>query len=303
MYIITGSSGMIGTALSELCLKKGLSFKGIDRRRNAWKKNINERTLAWDLIKPFNARIGETPDALIHLAANARVFKLVENPRLAFENFSTIFNALEIARRNDIGKFFFASSREVYGNAQQASFSEENAVIGDCESAYAASKIAGEALTAAYSKCYGIKYVIYRFSNVYGRYDISDRVIPKFIERARHGKPLTVYGRDKLLDFTYIDDAIEMIQLAMERFGKVSGKTYNVGTGRGTRLLDLAQMLKEKIGSRSEIIVESNRAGEVSKYIANITRLKSTFGAYPKTGIEEGLNRSLRWYLGRRMTT
>ncbi len=92
------------------------------------------------------------------------------------------------------------TSREVYGNSKQIVHSENEAYVRKCESPYTASKIGGEALVHAYHQCYGINFIITRFSNVYGMYDDSDRVIPLFIKLTNGNKDLVIYGKEKYMD-------------------------------------------------------------------------------------------------------
>ena len=115
----------------------------------------------------------------------------------------------------------FSSSREVYGNSDKVIHNEDEAYVKNCESPYTASKVGGEALVHSYQQCYDIDFVIFRFSNVYGMYDGSDRVIPLFIERAKQGNDLLVFGKEKLLDFTYIDDCVGGVILGIKNFGKI----------------------------------------------------------------------------------
>ncbi len=296
MFLITGSSGMIGTALCESLLKDGKGIVGVDKRRNGWNDAVQKGTVIWDLQKPLNA-LGKDVEAIIHLAANARVWELVKNPGMAFENMQSTYNTLEYARTHGIKQVFFSSSREVYGNIGTGMIKEGLADFTNCESPYAASKILGEALIESYKVCYGIDYLIFRLSNVYGKYDVSDRIIPLFVKKAMANEDLVVYGGDKVLDFTYIDDAVMMIRNGMDNFSKVKNKVYNVGTGKGTGLVELANAIKQKTGSKSNIIIEKERPGEVTKYIADVTRLREAFGVWPAIGIDKGLEASVPWLM------
>ena len=123
---------------------------------------------------------------------------------------------LEFCRHNDL-PLIFSSSREVYGDIHHYITEETQADFSFTESPYSASKISGEALIYSYARCYGVRYLVFRFSNVYGRYDADiermERVIPLFIRRISRGQPVRVFGKDKVLDFTYIDDCVDGIML------------------------------------------------------------------------------------------
>lgn len=296
--LITGSSGTIGTRLFERLLNEGHDVTGLDRRPNKWKKEMDAKTLRVDLLdKEAIMKVDGGYDAVIHLAANALVYSLVLRPDLAMENVTTTSNVLEYARAKGIGRVLYASSREVYGNLKgKTPVCEADMLIENCESPYAASKVAGEALVHSYSVCYGMRHVICRFSNVYGMYDDSDRVVPKWIRQMAKDEDVTVFGREKTLDFTYIDDCVDGLARIVERFDSVSGETFNLAFGKDERLEDVARMLKGIMKSKSEIRLGDIRPGEVWKYRADNSKAKRLLGYMPKTGINDGLKKAVSWY-------
>jgi UDP-glucose 4-epimerase len=294
--LITGSSGTVGTALAESLLERGFEVTGADVVANRWSDVVNERTHVVDLGN--QSAFDDLPtnvDLVVHLAANARVHKLVEQPSRAKENFDTTFNVLEYARKVD-ANFLFSSSREVYGNNGKVIYDETDTYVDECESPYTASKIGGEALVKSYDVCYGMDTTIVRFSNVYGRYDASDRVIPLFMAQASRGEDLTVYGDDKVLDFTYIDDCVDGVVSVIEQFNKTSGTTFNIASGRGTSLVELAEGIVKATDSDVSIEVEPNRTGEVSRYVADISKANQVLGYEPSYTIGEGLDATVEWY-------
>ena len=298
--LITGSSGTIGTRLCEKLLADGHDVTGLDWVENKWNPEIQKKTTIIDLRKSEDIKALKLPskiDAIVHLAANARVYELVEHPERALDNFITLFNTLELARRMGINKFIFASSREGYGNLSADTLSEDLVRIENCESPYTASKVGGEALVHAYTRCYGIDHIIFRFSNVYGMYDDSVRVVPLFIRLARKNEPMTVFGKEKCLDFTYIDDTVNGIMLGIKKFEKAKNDTYNLAYGEGTTLVHLAERIIELIKSTSTFTVGEPRTGEVVRYVADISKAKKVLGYEPKTGFEEGIKKSVEWYL------
>ena len=296
--LVTGSSGTIGTALCERLMKDGHEIVCVDWRENIWNKEINSKTIDVDLRdkeKVFT-HLPKDIDMIIHFAANARVFNLIVDPTLAMDNIKTTFNMLEFARKNNIKKFLFSSSREVYGNMLKITRSEDEVCLENCESPYTASKITGEALIYAYQKCYDLDYIVVRFSNVYGKYDNSDRVVPLFIRQCKKGEDLKVFGRDKFLDFTYISDAIDAIILCIEKFEDGKNNTYNIASEESASIVRVAEFIKNKLQSDNEIIIEGNRTGEVVKYVADITKIKSKLGYKPKVGVDAGIMKSIDWY-------
>ena len=296
--LVTGSSGTIGTRLCEKFLENGFEVVGVDYRPNEWSEKIQSITIDIDLRNKDDV-INKLPkdfDVVIHLAANARVYNLVVDTSLARDNFDTIYNVLEFTRINKIKKFMFSSSREVYGNSQKILYREDESYVFNCESPYTASKIAGEALVHSYQQCYGINFVIFRFSNVYGMYDNSDRVIPLFYKLCENGRNLIVFGEEKLLDFTYIEDAITGILQCIKKFDKAQNEVFNIAYGQGTTILELAQLFKELLQTNNKITIKDNRPGEVVKYIADISKATEKIGYEPQTPIIEGLKKTINWY-------
>ncbi len=306
--LITGSSGQIGTNLALRLLADGHSVFGVDRRVNPWTDAFP--TLLQDLAAPqreFRGGIGGAPyppcDIVAHLAANAKVYDLVEQPHRALENINLTFNVLEYCRANGL-PIVFSSSREVYGDIRRYLTEEHRADFSYTESPYSASKIAGEALIYSYARCYGVRYLVFRFSNVYGRYDTDiermERVIPLFIRRLSRGEPVTVYGREKVLDFTYVDDCVDGIVRGMQRLlaGEVVNRTINLAYGQGNSLVRLAELIGEALGVQPEIIVEPvKRPGEVTYYVADITLARELLGFTPRVPLEEGVRRAVAWSL------
>jgi len=298
--LVTGSSGTIGTRLCEKLLEENYEIVGVDLKPNKWNDKINELTIIGDLRnKQTFENLPKNVDLVIHLAANARVYNLIVEPSLARDNFEILFNTLEFCRKKNIKRFVFASSREVYGNSKQVVYSENEAYVRNCESPYTASKIGGEALVHAYHQCYGINFIIIRFSNVYGIYDDSNRVIPLFIKLTKENKDLVVYGKEKLLDFTYIDDAISGVLRCAENFDQVKNETFNVSSSKAISIIELARLIQKYMNSKNKIVIKENRAGEVMKFIADISKAKKKFSYEPKITIDEGVRKSIQWYTER----
>ena len=195
--LITGSSGQIGTNLGLRLLADGHDVFGVDKRQNAWTDAFP--TLLQDLAghyPAFRGGIGgvEYPevDLVVHLAAHAKVHQLVREPHRALENAIMTFNVLEYARGLGL-PLVFSSTREVYGDVHRfEEYAEEAADFAYTESPYSASKITSEAFIYSYARCYGLDYLVFRFSNVYGRYDNDlwrmERVLPLFMHQLSRGE-------------------------------------------------------------------------------------------------------------------
>lgn len=306
--LITGSSGQIGTNLALHLLERGHSAFGIDIRANPWTDAFP--TLLQDLsvrYNDFSQGIGHVayPDSLdvvIHFAAHAKVHDLVRQPDRALENITMTFNVLEFCRHHNL-PVIFSSTREVYGDIRHYITEESHADFVFTESPYSASKIAGEALVYSYARCYDLNYLIFRFSNVYGRYDNDIermlRVVPYFIRQIHRREPIPVYGEDKLLDFTYIDDCIEGVMRGIDLLlnGNEVNHTINLAYGQGNSLIAMAQHIGESFGITPEIVIKPIRKGEITRYIANIGKARALLGYDPQTPLPEGIRKSVQWNL------
>src|SRR3989344_5534947 len=272
--LLTGSSGQIGTNLALKLIQQGHQVQGIDKRKNTWTDKIP--TIILDLshrFTSFDKGFGEhhipfTPDLVVHFAANAKVHELVKHPDRAMDNITDTFNVLEYCRHHK-RPIIFSSSREVYGDIKRFVTDEKQADFLYTESPYSASKIAGEALVYSYAKCYGIPYIVFRFSNVYGRYDNDiermERVIPLFIRKIAAGEPITIYGKDKTLDFTYVDDCVDGIFRGIKELvsGRVKNETINLAYGEGRTLVEMAELIGKALEKKPDITIEPPRVGEV----------------------------------------
>ncbi|MCG2693888.1 NAD-dependent epimerase/dehydratase family protein [Candidatus Parcubacteria bacterium] len=311
--LITGSSGEIGTNLALKLAKMGHRVTGVDKRLNVWTNAFPH--ILQDLsqkYKNFKGGIGYTKypddiDLVVHLAANAKVHELVEHPLRALDNITVTFNVLEFCRQSNL-PIIYASSREVYADIQRYTTNEEQSNFRYTESPYSASKISGEALIYSYAKCYDLPYIVFRFSNVYGRYDCDiermERVIPLFIKKIENGEEIRIFGKDKSLDFTYVDDCIAGIVSGVEKLksGEVKNKTINLAYGEGNTLVKMAEYIGEALGKKVDMKFEDSKVGEVTHYVADIGKARELLGYNPQTALKEGIGKTVEWWLkeGRR---
>ncbi len=304
--LITGSSGQIGSNLGTYLQENGHYVFGVDKRRNGWTDKIE--TLYQDLSMPyrdFEVGIGnvEYPadlDAVVHFAAHAKVHELVVNPQRALENITMTFNVLEFCRKHNL-PIIFSSSREVYGDIHRYITEESYADFAFTESPYSASKISGEALVYSYAQCYGLRYLVFRFSNVYGRFDNDIermlRVIPHFINQIKQGNQITVYGEEKVLDFTYIDDCVAGVSRGLARLvaGEIQNHTINLAYGQGNSLVNMARFIGEELGVKPNMKIEPARVGEVTHYVANIGKARALLDYLPQNSLRQGIAKSVAW--------
>jgi len=301
--LITGSSGQIGTNLALTLLRRGDTVLGVDNRPNPWSEAFE--TSLVDLVDAGRGTRGwippMRPDAIVHLAAHAKVFELVKQPHKAMENVEMTFAVLEVARALNV-PVLFGSSREVYGDIFRHVTDESMADFVVAESPYSASKIAGEAFFYSYSRCYQLPHLVFRFSNVYGRYDNDlerlERVIPLFVRKISRGEPIVVYGRDKMLDFTYVDDCVSGIVAGIDTLvaRQVVNQTFNLAYGQGQTLFDLVNLIELATGKRAEVRYEEPQTGEVTRYVADISRARQLLGYRPQVPLTLGIARYVQWW-------
>jgi UDP-glucose 4-epimerase len=116
------------------------------------------------------------------------------------------------------------------------------------------------------------------------------------IRKMKNKEGITIFGKDKLLDFTYIDDCVSGIIKCIENFSATKNNVFNIASGKGSKLIDVARIIKEKMNSESQIIIDKNRPGEVVRYIADISKAKKILGYKPSVDLKRGLELSIDWY-------
>lgn len=302
--VITGSSGQIGSNLAVHCLESGHQVIGIDFRRNEWTDAFE--SVLMDLTQSSASTSlaslsgWQRPDVVVHLAAHAKVHELVLDPQRALANMVMTHNVLEYCRRAEV-PIVFSSSREVYGDIEQHCAREEDADFASCESPYSASKIACEALIYSYARCYDLPFLVCRLSNVYGRYD-SDlhrmaRVVPWFIHQIFNDEPITVFGPEKVLDFTYVDDCVAALMSGIERLGdgRIKNETVNVASGVGHSLQELAGYVASFAGKEPQVVLAPARTGEIIRYVGNLEKARVLLGFHPKTTLQDGIRHAIAW--------
>ncbi len=299
--LITGSSGQIGTNVGLALMKRGDKVLGIDKRANTWTDKIETVTLDLTQASFDDLPDGKSFDAVLHFAANAKVFELVEYPERAMDNITMLFNTLNYCRLNQI-PIIFSSSREVYGDIHQHVTDEASADFVVAESPYSASKIAGEAMVYSFAQCYGLPFLVFRFSNVYGRFDNDrermERVIPLFIERIAKDEPIVVFGKEKVLDFTYVDDCVAGVIAGLDALsqGRVASETINLANGAGSTLVDVVNIVSLALGKTANATYEPSRPGEVTRYVADISKARKLLNYDPQTPLSSGLIKTIDWW-------
>jgi nucleoside-diphosphate-sugar epimerase len=267
--VLTGHMGLIGHFL-----KRKIVAEGYDVVTEL------DRTVGSELSSLSGLIIDKKIDLMIHSAAHCKINESISNPEKTFnDNVLGVFHVLEFCRANKIPKIvFFSSSR----------------ILSPEKNPYTASKVYGEELCKSYCRCYGIEYVIIRPSTVYGPFwDKTERLIHKFIVNALGNKSLEIFGNPetKTLDFTYIDDFIDGVMIAMKK----KNKEFDISGGGEYNVYKLAQFIISETESSGKIVVYPKEIEQPQQVSLDLGAIRS-LGYRPRFSVEEGVRKTIEWY-------
>jgi len=332
-WLITGGCGFIGTSLiRRLVEEKGHNIRVIDNLTTGKRidldaicnytetdqlnrsfdftidtsdnNDISVELVVGDILDEGLAlTVAKDADVIVHLAANTGVGPSVEDPRSdCYANVIGTLNYLEAARFNKVKRFVFASSGAPAGEVEPPIHEE---LPPHPVSPYGASKLAGEGYCSAYARSYGVETVALRFGNVYGPGSVhKNSVVAKFIHCALEGKSLEIYGDgSQTRDFIYIDDLVEAI-LHAATVPEIGGETFQIATSTETTVGEMTEQLVRslvKLGFEGIHIVNAeNRVGDVKRNYSDTTKAKKVLGWQPATILEEGLVKTIEYFLNRK---
>lgn len=301
--LVTGGAGFIGSHLTDRLLAVGHDVRVLDNLSSGTRANLPAHARL-NFIHGDIRDVGQVEqavrgmDAIFHLAAVASVQASVDDPVATHgANFVGTLNLLEAARRQRVARFIYASSAAVYGDLADLPVREDS--FPRPLSPYAADKLAGEYYLAFYARAYGTHATAFRFFNIYGpRQDPSSPysgVISIFVERARAGQPVTIFGDGKQTrDFVYVADLIEILlrTLADER---AVGQSMNVGRGVQCSLLEMLDELERLQGRPIPRRHEPARVGDIRHSCADVAQLRRILAYVPETPIGVGLSRLVNY--------
>lgn len=313
--LITGGAGFIGSNLCEYFLSQGHSVVCLDNFATGHRHNLkaflgNEKfTLIEGDIRTIEdcQKAVEGVEFVLHQAALGSVPRSINDPITTNDvNVSGFLNMLVASRDAGVKRFVYAASSSTYGDSE--SLPKVENVIGKPLSPYAITKYVNELYAEIFSKTYGLETIGLRYFNVFGRKQDPNgayaAVIPKFVmQLMKHESPVINGDGNYSRDFTYIDNVIQMNDLAIKTQNPEAINTvYNTAYGDRNTLNDLVGYLKKYLATfdasieNVPIIYGPNRAGDIPHSLASIEKAKELLNYDPKFSIEEGLKEAVKWY-------
>ena len=316
--IVTGAAGFIGMHVAERLLDQGETVVGVDdfnayydpalkaARAARLETRAGFRMVRLDIAdaEALQALVAaEGARRMVHLAAQAGVRHSIDQP-FAYErsNLAGHLSVLEACRRSPgFEHLVYASSSSVYGQRPLGTTGfREDEPVDHPASLYAATKRAGELMSAAYAALYGIPQSGLRFFTVYGPWGRPDMAYFSFTEKILAGRPIEVFGEGEMSrDFTYVDDVVDGVLGILDRPpARGEHRLFNVGDDRPVGLLAMIAALEAALGRAATKIMLPMQPGDVRATWADISRIQALTGYRPKVALEEGLQRFVAWRLG-----
>ena len=322
--LITGGAGFIGSHVVRLFVNKYPDYRIVNLDKLTYAGNLaNLRDIEnapnytfvkadicdYDTIREVFCKYDI--DGVIHVAAESHVDRSIKDPFIfARTNVMGTLSLLQAAKEQWNGnwegkRFYHISTDEVYGALQfdGTLFTEETRY--DPHSPYSAAKASSDHFVRAYHDTYGLPTIVTNCSNNYGPYQFPEKLIPLFINNIRHGRPLPVYGKgENVRDWLYVEDHARAIDLIFHK-GRIA-ETYNIGGFNEWKNIDLIKVIVRTVDrllgnpegeSEKLITYVTDRAGHDLRYAIDSRKLKNELGWEPSLQFEEGIEKTVRWYL------
>lgn len=322
--LITGGAGFIGSHVVRLFVNKYPDYRIVNLDKLTYAGNlaslrdienapnytfVKADICDYDTIREVFCKYDI--DGVIHLAAESHVDRSIKDPFIfARTNVMGTLSLLQAAKEQWNGnwegkRFYHISTDEVYGALQfdGTLFTEETRY--DPHSPYSAAKASSDHFVRAYHDTYGLPTIVTNCSNNYGPYQFPEKLIPLFINNIRHGRPLPVYGKgENVRDWLYVEDHARAIDLIFHK-GRIA-ETYNIGGFNEWKNIDLIKVIVRTVDrllgnpegeSEKLITYVTDRAGHDLRYAIDSRKLKNELGWEPSLQFEEGIEKTVRWYL------
>ena len=320
--LVTGGAGFIGSAVVRHAINAGHSVVNVDKLTYAacldnvasiadnenyvfFQADICDRAAIDSILKDTQ------PDAIMHLAAESHVDRSIDGPGAFIEtNVTGTYTLLEAARsywtaqgKPKSFRFHHISTDEVYGSLGPTGMFTEDTPY-DPRSPYSASKASSDHLVRAWAETYGLPVVLTNCSNNYGPYHFPEKLVPVVILNALAGKDIPVYGKgENIRDWLYVEDHADALLTVLSK-GEV-GRSYNIGGENEAKNIDLVRMICAHLDVMrpkdtpyaKQITFVTDRPGHDMRYAIDPTRIRTELGWRPSVTLEEGLEKTVRWYL------
>ena len=317
--LVTGCAGFIGWKISERLLDEGFNVVGVDNLNDYYDPRLKEWRL--NQLRKRNTRENNKPDfyfficditdfksvktvfanneihAVINLAARAGVRASVEDPWIYLDtNTKGTLNLLECCKEYSARKFILASTSSLYG-LHEMPFRETDTTDTPL-APYSATKKGAEVLCYSYHYLYGLDISIPRYFTVYGPAGRPDMSIFMFIKNIDNGVPITVFGDGKQQrDFSYIDDIADGTLQCLQPFGY---EIFNLGNDNPVELMHVINMIEDALGKKASMKFLPRHPADVFATWADIEKSREKLKWYPKTTIEDGIQKTVKWYIENR---
>ena len=306
--IVTGGAGFIGSAFVRMLVSTGrhrvvnldkLTYAGNLDNLEPIAGSSNYRFVRGDIVDAelIDTIIeDESPDAIVHFAAESHVDRSILSPSASFEtNLRGTFTLLEAVRKRKVPRYVHVSTDEVYGSLEEPYEADENYPLKP-SSPYSASKAGSDLLALSYFTTFKAPVLVTRASNNYGPYQFPEKLIPLMISNALEDKNLPIYGDGmQVRDWLYVDDHCRAILAVLEK-GRV-GEVYNVGGSRALPNREVVQMILKATGKPESLMTTvTDRPGHDRRYALTSEKLEKETGWTAQVPFEEGLQSTVDWY-------
>ena len=310
--LITGAAGFIGANFVEYFTKKHPDYNIIVVDKLTYAGNLDNLKKVEDKITFIQADICDFEkmkeifekydiNGVIHFAAESHVDNSIKNPFIfTHTNVIGTHTMLETAKlkwkEGSKNKFVHISTDEVYGSLGEEGYFTENSQIMP-SSPYSSSKASSDLIALAYEQTYKMNINVTNCSNNYGPYQHNEKLIPHMIKLAINNQKLPVYGEGlNIRDWLYVEDHCEAIDLVYHK--GISGQRYNIGGHNERRNIDIVKLILQRLGKSEDLIEHiADRKGHDYRYAIDPTKIKSELGWEPKTKFEDGIVKTIDWYI------
>lgn len=307
--LVTGGAGFIGSAFIRMALRKQWAERIVNLDKLTYAGNLENLQAVsqhpryafvqadiCDASAIENVFAAETPDAVLHFAAESHVDRSIHSPLpVVTTNLNGTFTLLEAARQHKTARFVHISTDEVYGSINAPDEADETYPVR-ASSPYSASKAGSDLLALSYYTTYNLNVSVTRASNNYGPYQFPEKLIPLMISNALENKPLPVYGDgQQVRDWLYVEDHCRAIRAVLEQ--GAPGEIYNIGGNCSLPNLEVVRRIL-KATNKPESLIErvADRPGHDRRYALTNRKLTDATGWTPQMDFETGLAATVDWY-------